>query len=846
MSRTSCDTASRWLAVLSLYFMALANSAVAAEVGEPLRAALAELSRAGLQLVYSSALVPEGLTVTTEVRGGTLEQQAMRLLQPHGLTLEPVRAGVFVVVRRSSSGQDTAQLQVAVTTANGEPAPGAVVTLSPGARRQVTGADGQVGFSALPPGRYSIDARLPGAGPAGLAAIELRPAESLLSVVQLSPPSEPLVEVNVFASRYTLDLRSQMSLSEYTREDLEALPNLREDALRALQFLPGIAATGLSSRVHVRGGRDNELAVLFDGVPLFEPFHFKDFHGILGSVDPALIGGMDFYSGVAPARFGDRLSGVLDLTPRSVEQDLFGEVGVSLLYAHALAGGRIGERGPRWLASVRQSTVHGVLDLSGSRFGEPEFLDAFARVNLPLGERGELVAGMLSLDDSLTGSLNEGTEQTRANYRDNTVWLRGHYEFESGAVLRALASHSDRHTERRGSIGQPGRVVGSLSDAREFDNSAARFELQLPPRARSAFLLGLEWAHHDADYRVQRNIAIDPRLAAGLGRSATLAEAATTTLDGDQAALYASLALQPSSRWRFDLGLRMDQQDYSTVGHARQISPRVGLEYAWRPDTRLRLSWGHSAQAERPDELQSADGETGLHAAQRATQTVLGLEHRLTDDATLRIESYNKRVNHVLPTYENLFDPFALLPELEPDRTQIAPLSTRIYGVEVSGRWQPRRAWSGWMSYSWSEAKDDFGGFEAPRSWHQPTALLLGGSWQQAPWQLSTSVGWHSGWRRTPLTLTTTAAGARILRQSPRNSAHWGDFLSLDLKAAWSRPLPHGSLKVYAEVTNSTNRNNVCCVRYTVLDTAGGIALQQRESRSLPIFPLIGFIWQLP
>ena len=99
-------------------------------------------------------------------------------------------------------------------------------------------------------------------------------------------PAGPVPEVKVYASRYQIDARPPAATAEFTREDLSALPGIDEDVLRVARYLPGMASNALSARTHVRGGRDNELAVLFDGVPLYEPFHFKDVQGLLGMLDP--------------------------------------------------------------------------------------------------------------------------------------------------------------------------------------------------------------------------------------------------------------------------------------------------------------------------------------------------------------------------------------------------------------------------------------------------------------------------------------------------------------------------------------------------------------------------------
>ncbi|MDW8258131.1 MAG: carboxypeptidase-like regulatory domain-containing protein, partial [Gammaproteobacteria bacterium] len=250
------------------------SSAVAAPLGASLREALRELTRAGLQLVFSDALVTDDMRVVAD-GGGTLEERAARLLAPHGLQLEPVRPGVFVVVRREPQGGARSRLEIEVLLPDGRPAIDAQVTIAPTRRVARSDAQGIAAFVDLPPGRYDIEAVATphDAGSGGLRNIELRPGDTLRSVVRLSLPLE---EISVVASRYTLDLQSDLALTQLGREDLQLLPNFDEDALRVTRYLPGTATNGISARAHVRGGRENELAVYFDGAPLYEPFHFKD------------------------------------------------------------------------------------------------------------------------------------------------------------------------------------------------------------------------------------------------------------------------------------------------------------------------------------------------------------------------------------------------------------------------------------------------------------------------------------------------------------------------------------------------------------------------------------------
>ncbi|MGE3666006.1 MAG: hypothetical protein AB7G51_05230, partial [Steroidobacteraceae bacterium] len=341
----------------------------AADAGESLAAALDRLARSGLNIVYSTALVTPDMRVLVAPSPGPPLETARGLLAPHGLALDPVQPGTWVVVRRVVDRD--AAIELIVERADGSPAAGARITLQPGDRHARADATGKVRFDALPPGVFEAQGIDQAGAAARLRGIRIHRGEHWRGVLRLADGDDVLAEVSVLASRYRFDQQSRLAPVEFTREDLAALPGIDEDALRVTRFLPGTATNGLSARAHVRGGQTDELGVYFDGVPLFEPFHFKDFQGLLGILDPATIGKLDFWSGVHPARYGGRLSGVLDITPRAWTGADHHEIGASLLYAHALSQGRLDSQPLEWLVAARKSTIEGIMKLAEERSGQP-------------------------------------------------------------------------------------------------------------------------------------------------------------------------------------------------------------------------------------------------------------------------------------------------------------------------------------------------------------------------------------------------------------------------------------------------------------------------------------------
>ena len=83
------------------------------------------------------------------------------------------------------------------------------------------------------------------------------------------------------------------------------------DIIKQLQILPGVAAGNeLSSGLFVHGGDGNDNLFLLDGVPLYNITHFG---GLFSSFNTDVVENLDFYKSGFPARYGGRLSSVVDV-----------------------------------------------------------------------------------------------------------------------------------------------------------------------------------------------------------------------------------------------------------------------------------------------------------------------------------------------------------------------------------------------------------------------------------------------------------------------------------------------------------------------------------------------------
>lgn len=86
------------------------------------------------------------------------------------------------------------------------------------------------------------------------------------------------------------------------------------DLIKTLQMLPGVSSgSELMSGLYVHGGTGADNLFLLDGVPLYQVSHLA---GLFSSFNTELVDHLDFYKSGFPARYGGRLSSVVDVTTR--------------------------------------------------------------------------------------------------------------------------------------------------------------------------------------------------------------------------------------------------------------------------------------------------------------------------------------------------------------------------------------------------------------------------------------------------------------------------------------------------------------------------------------------------
>jgi hypothetical protein len=142
--------------------------------------------------------------------------------------------------------------------------------------------------------------------------------------------------------------------------DMETINNTptllaEKDVFKTLQMLPGVSAGKEgSSGLFVRGGSPDQNLILLDGVPMYNAFHLLGFYSTFNA---DAVGSVNLIKGSFPARFGGRLSSVVDVQLKEGSPSGYhGAVSLGLLSSKATVHGPAAKN-TTFIVSGRRSYV---------------------------------------------------------------------------------------------------------------------------------------------------------------------------------------------------------------------------------------------------------------------------------------------------------------------------------------------------------------------------------------------------------------------------------------------------------------------------------------------------------
>jgi len=607
----------------------------------------------------------------------------------------------------------------------------------------------------------------------------------------------------------------EMSISQLDYKTIGRIPAVlgEVDLIKSIQLLPGVSSVGEGvSGFNVRGGAVDQNLVLLDNSPIFNASHLFGFFSVFNN---DATGNATLYKGGIPAKYGGRLSSVLEVNQRDGSPDnvkLAG--GIGLVSSRLLVEGPFPGKKGSFLVAGRRSYGDLFLPLFDIE-NRAYFYDLNVRAAYELNTKNRLyLSGYLGHDvleiaDVFGNNWGNKTFSLRWNHQftQNTVWnlSAGTGEYDYGLKILSEGSEFEWRAAIQSFQLQADFITG-LSDQSILDYGFSAIYYRFNPgeikplTPASAILpdaLDKKYALEPAAYiGLEQDFSSAIKVQVGVRYSAfiRLGEQTVYQYQSDRPVRYIE------QLGRYEDGIVVDSVHYGpweTIDVDQNIEPRLSLRYRFSENTALKLSYNRTAQyvhlisnstAPSPLDLWTPSGS--YIEPQNADQIALGFFHDFNNGAYgTSLELYYKQMHNQVDYVDGASLTFNNTLE-----TELLTGEGRAYGMELFFEKRKGR-FSGWLSYTFARSERRVpgaglgdpginGGRYYPSNFDKIHDLSVSGSYRlNKNWTFSATFVYNTG---RPLSYPQGRyeyAGIVVPQYEDRNLQRMPDYHRMDISA---------------------------------------------------------------
>ena len=565
--------------------------------------------------------------------------------------------------------------------------------------------------------------------------------------IALGENAEELDEVVIKADVEALDISTpQMSVNSLTAQTIKNIPVVlgEADVIKSLLLLPGVSNAGEgASGFNVRGGAADQNLILLDEATIFNSSHLFGFFSVF---NPDAIKDLKLYKGSIPARYGSRVSSVLDIYQKEGNSKNFKmSGGIGAVASRLLVEGPIKKDQAAFLVGGRGSYAHLFLplfDIENTAY----FYDLNTKINYKINDRNSVyLSGYFGRDFF-------GIQDSFINSYGNAVFnFRWNHNFSDKLFSNLSLIYSNYY------YGLELDFVGF-----KWDSGIENFNLKYDFNHYLSNGLQLNYGLQNIYYGFNPGKIIPNRPDSGI-----VADQLTQKY-ANEAALYLDLEWEISPRFRTEIGLRgshfmrFGQEEFQLYANNAPVvfdpflliykeadpietisvdrweslktysnwEPRLAASYTLTDDISIKASYTKLSQylhllsnTNSPTPLDVWTPSGPYVKPQRLDQYAIGVFSFLKDRAySLEVEAYYKDVKHRIDYIDG-----ANLVANNAIEQVILDGNARAYGLEVLLR-KNQGAFQGWMAYTLSKSEQK----TSPRNENE--IGINNGQWYNTPY----------------------------------------------------------------------------------------------------------------
>lgn len=667
--------------------------------------------------------------------------------------------------------------------------------------------------------------------------------------IELTESSTQLDEVVIISEESErISIKApQMSVSKLNASTIKQIPVVlgEVDLIKSIQLLPGVTNNGEGTGgFYVRGGAADQNLVLLDEAIIYNTSHLLGFFSVFNT---DAIKDVKLYKGGIPARFGGRVSSVLDVRQKdgnTKKFDLTG--GIGIISSRLTAEGPLFKEKGSFLVAGRTSYAHLFLKLAGED-NSASFYDLNLKTNYNINTNNKLfLSGYFGRDNfDFSGNF-------KSNYGNLSGNLRWNHIFNDKLFSNASLIYSKYDYQ----------VIldfDKLDWVSNIKNYNAKYDFKYFTNEKISFDFGASMIYYDfnpgevkptSEESAINYLKLDQKRALEGGLYLNAEHKFTDKLTVEYGMRYSAFSRMGGQTLNvyennqpvvynealgiYESGTVIGEMVYKKEDEIKSfdyVEPRLAVSYQINDNASVKASYNKIAQyihllsntsAVSPLDVWTPSGE--FIKPQKATQYALGYFKTFNNnELTLEIETYYKTVDNRI----DYIDGSDLIGQNNIE-TQILNGESRAYGVELLLR-KTKGNFTGWLAYTLSKSEQRTLGGQAGGpginngKWYNTAydrthdiSLTTAYKWNDK-WTFGTNLVFQTGRPTTYPNGQYEYEGQSIASYSGRNADRLTPYHRLDISAIYTpnrRPDKRWKGEWMFGIYNIYNRKNAASISF--------------------------------
>lgn len=757
--------------------------------------------------------------------------------------------GLLVGSSIAASAQQPVQtLRGKVTDAvTGEPLSGASLQLVNYENGKVADENGSFRWEGLAVGRYQLEVRYLGYQNLLLPEVLLESGKEVVLDLQLQPGATTMETVEVRMPQAGFDVIHPLSVKSISAEQVQRFPATYYDPARVATAYAGVVnANDQSNALSIRGHSPDHLSWQLEGLPILNPNHTPNAgtttdrmtlnSGGVNILSAQMLSTTRLLTGAFPANYGNALSGIMDMSFRTGNQEQYEYTAqAGLIGLDIAAEGPFSQNGrSSFLANYRYSTV-GLLTQLGVDFGEEaiNFQDLSFKLTFP-GKKGQELS-IFGLGGISSNTFDGKTDP--AEWETERDIFNVDFESEMGAAgiswKQRVGAQGLLYAVAGASVVDQQREQEPVTDTLDFQFSD---ELFWNANRLELYAAHTYYQHLLSDANVRLRIGAQANTYRFTPDDSRI-EGSRDTLEYAMVRPYVSVFARLGARLSAQLGVNLS---YYNQTDNTFLEPRASLTYQLSEKHQLSAAYGMHSQLLSPYQPFLPT----LYEPQRAHHFSLGYDWQIRPALQFSTEVFYHRLFNV-PTAFNLdgtfITPFAsynLFTSAAIIDRQETTEGTNV-GIELELNQYLTNGYYYLLNTTIYQSTYEFEGetYSTPFDGRFVANITFGKEWQKQKtedktrtWGLNLRAVYAGGFREPPISVESSQLLDRTIYQSYIEfSEPLSNIFRTDFRVYLKRSRPKYSTTLALDLQNLTNQENVAFRYFDILNQE----IDQRNQISL-------------